>query len=41
VVAALSGHKTIQMMEHYSHQTTTAIESARKPLEAAFTAEKI
>jgi integrase len=40
VVAALSGHKTTQMVEHYSHQTTTAIESARKPLEAAFTAEK-
>jgi integrase len=36
VVAALSGHKTTQMMEHYSHQTFAAVESARGSLEAAF-----
>jgi integrase len=36
IVAALSGHKTSQMTEHYSHQTMTAVESARGSLEAAF-----
>jgi integrase len=36
IVAALSGHKTTQMTEHYSHQTMTAVESARESLEAAF-----
>jgi integrase len=37
VVSALSGHKTTRMVEHYSHQTMTALESARGSLEAAFT----
>jgi len=39
VVSALSGHKTIRMMEHYSHQTITAVESARKVLEEGFKQE--
>jgi integrase len=37
VVSALSGHRTSQMVEHYSHQTMTAVESARGSLAAAFT----
>jgi integrase len=40
VVSALSGHRTTQMMEHYSHQTMTALESARATLETAFQWEK-
>jgi integrase len=40
VVSALSGHKTTRMVEHYSHQTTTALESARESLEAAFGQKK-
>jgi integrase len=36
VVSALSGHRTAQMVEHYSHQTLAAVESARGSLEAAF-----
>jgi integrase len=40
VVSALSGHKTTRMMEHYSHQTITAVESARSSLEAAFKKER-
>jgi integrase len=40
VVAALSGHKTTRMMEHYSRQTVTALESAREILEAAFKSEE-
>ena len=36
VVSALSGHKTTRMVEHYSHQTLTAVESARGSLETAF-----
>jgi integrase len=40
VVSALSGHKTVQMVEHYSHQTLTAVESARGSLETAFRQEK-
>jgi integrase len=40
VVAALSGHKTTQMVEHYSHQTLTSVESARGSLEAAFGQKK-
>jgi integrase len=40
VVSALSGHKTVRMMEHYSHQTITAVESARSSLEAAFKQKK-
>jgi integrase len=40
VVTALSGHKTTQMMEHYSHQTLAAVESARETLETAFQQKK-
>jgi integrase len=40
VVSTLSGHKTTRMVEHYSHQTTTALDSARETLEAAFNQEK-
>jgi integrase len=40
VVSALSGHKTTQMVDHYSHQTLTAVETARGTLEEAFKAEK-
>jgi integrase len=40
VVSALSGHKTTQMLNHYSHQTLTSVESARKVLETAFKQEK-
>jgi integrase len=40
VVSALSGHKTTRMVEHYSHQTLSAVESARESLEAAFGREK-
>ena len=40
VVSALSGHKTTQMVNHYSHQTMSAVESARNSLEAAFKKEK-
>jgi integrase len=40
VVATLSGHRTTQMMEHYSHQTLTAVESARETLKTAFQQEK-
>ena len=36
VVSALSGHKTTRMVDHYSHQTLTAVESARVSLETAF-----
>jgi integrase len=39
VVSTLSGHKTSRMVEHYSHQTATALESARGSLEAAFKPE--
>jgi len=39
VVSSLSGHKTTRMMEHYSHQTITAVESARKALEEGFKRE--
>jgi integrase len=40
IVSALSGHRTPQMMEHYSHQTLTAVESARETLETAFQQKK-
>jgi len=36
VVSALSGHKTTRMVNHYSHQTITAVETARGSLETAF-----
>jgi integrase len=36
VVSALSGHKTTRMVDHYSHQTMTAVETARESLETAF-----
>jgi integrase len=39
VVSALSGHKTSRMVEHYSHQTASAVEAARDSLEAAFRQE--
>jgi len=35
VVAGLSGQKTVRMVEHYSHQTPGAVESARLLLEEA------
>ena len=40
VVSTLSGHKTTRMMEHYSHQTVSSLESARESLETAFRQEK-
>jgi integrase len=40
VVSALSGHKTARMVDHYSHQTLTAVETARGSLETAFKQEK-
>jgi integrase len=40
VVAALSGHKTTRMVDHYSHQTLTAVETARGSLEIAFKQEE-
>jgi integrase len=40
VVSALSGHKTTQMVNLYSHQTLTAVETARGSLETAFKQEK-
>ena len=36
IISTFSGHKTIRMVEHYSHQTTTALESVRESLETAF-----
>ena len=39
VVSALSGHKTVSMVNHYSHQTLTAVETARGSLETAFRQE--
>jgi len=39
VVSALSGHKTTRMVNHYSHQTITAVETARGSLESAFKQE--
>ena len=39
IVSALSGHKTTRMVEHYSHQTLTAVETARGSLETAFRQE--
>jgi integrase len=39
VVSALSGHKTTKIVDHYSHQTLTAVESARGSLETAFKQE--
>jgi integrase len=39
VVSKLSGHKTTAMVRHYSHQTMTALESARETLSAAFKLE--
>ena len=40
VVSTLSGHKTTRMIEHYSHQTASSLESARESLETAFRQEK-
>jgi len=41
VVSALSGHRTAQMVNHYSHQTLTAVETARGSLETAFKQENL
>jgi integrase len=40
IVSTLSGHKTARMVDHYSHQTASALESARESLETAFKQEK-
>jgi integrase len=39
VVSALSGHRTTRMVDHYSHQTLAAVETARGSLETAFKQE--